>query len=136
MTMQLADGIRNAMLDAIETWVGTSPILRFRSGAKPATVATASSGTVLAEITLGSDWAGAASGGAKTVSGVPLTDSSANATGTAGHWELVKSDGTTVAMRGDVGLAGSGASAILSSLSINSGSPFSVLSWGFTAGNA
>lgn len=53
--------VRNAMLDAYESTIGTAPLLRFYSGAMPATAADTTTGTLLASITLPSDWlAGAA----------------------------------------------------------------------------
>jgi hypothetical protein len=56
MALQLSVAVRNAMLDAIETAIGTSAVLKIRTGAAPASVATADSGTVLATLTLPSDW--------------------------------------------------------------------------------
>ena len=41
MAVQLSVAVRNARLDAIETNIGTSAVLRIRSGAPPATCATA-----------------------------------------------------------------------------------------------
>lgn len=51
MTVQLSVAVRNARLDAIETAIGVSAILKIRTGAQPATCATADSGTVLATVT-------------------------------------------------------------------------------------
>jgi hypothetical protein len=50
MAIQLSVGVRNAMLDAVESTIGTSAVLKIRTGAQPATVATADSGTVLATL--------------------------------------------------------------------------------------
>lgn len=61
MAVQLSTSVRNAMLDAIESTVGTAPILKIRSGAQPANCAAADSGTVGATMTLPSDWLAAAS---------------------------------------------------------------------------
>jgi hypothetical protein len=69
MALQLSVAVRNAMLDAIETTIGTSAVLKIRTGAAPASVATADSGTVLASLTLPSDWLAAASSGSKAKSG-------------------------------------------------------------------
>jgi hypothetical protein len=69
MTIQLSTSARNAQLDALETTVGTTPILRIRTGAMPASCATADSGTVLATMTLPSDWMAAAASGIKAKSG-------------------------------------------------------------------
>ena len=121
MAITLSAAIRNARLDAIESTIGTSAILRIRSGAPPATVATASSGTVLATCTLPSDWLAAASAGSKAKAGT-WEDTSADATGTAGHFEIVASDGTTVGMRGTA--ATSAADMILDSTSFTAGQAF------------
>lgn len=135
MTITLSAAIRNARLDAIETVLGTSPILRIRSGAPPATVATASSGTVLASCTLPADWMSAAAAGVKSLLG-SWADSSADATGTAAHFELVASDGTTVGMRGTVTATGGGGDMTVDSTSFTAGQAFSVTSFTLTDGNA
>lgn len=100
--VQLSVSVRNAMLDAIETTIGTSPILRIRTGAQPATCATADSGSVLAEMTLPSDWLAAASSGSKAKSGT-WQDTSADNAGTAAHFRIYDSAGTTCHLQGSVG---------------------------------
>ena len=80
MALQYSVAVRNAQLDVVESTIGTAPILRIRTGAAPATCATADSGTVLSELTLPSDWMAAASNGSKALSGT-WQDASANATG-------------------------------------------------------
>ncbi len=105
MTVQLSTTVRNAMGDAIEIAVGTSPVLKIRVGAQPASVATADSGTVLATMALPSDWQAAASGGAKALLGV-WQDLTADASGDAGHWRVYASDGTTCHAQGGVGYTG------------------------------
>ena len=69
MTLQYSTTVRNAKLDAIETAIGTAAVLKIRTGSAPANVATADSGTVLATLTLPSDWLAAASSGSKAKSG-------------------------------------------------------------------
>lgn len=135
MAITLSAAIRNARLDAIESTIGTSAILRIRSGAPPATVATASSGTVLATCTLPSDWMAAASAGAKALSGT-WQDTSADASGTAGHFELVASDGTTVGMRGTVTATGGGGDMTVDNTSFAAAQAFSVTTFTLTDGNA
>src|SRR6266496_659498 len=93
MAVQLGTTVRNARLDQIETTIGTSPILKVRTGAQPADCGTADSGTVLATMTLPSDWLAAASGGTKAKSGT-WSDSSADNTGTAAHFRLYDSGGS------------------------------------------
>lgn len=135
MTVQLSTGVRNARLDAIETTVGVSAVLKIRSGAQPATVATADSGTVLATLTLPSDYLAAASGGTKAKSGT-WEDASADATGTAAHWRLYASDGTTAHAQGSVTATGGGGDLQVDSTSFTAGQSFTVTSWTFTEGNA
>ncbi len=95
----IVDGtIRNAQLSAIATRAGASPKLQFWSGTKPSDPATVPGGTLLAEITLGSTPFSTPSGNSMAVSGVPLSDSSADATGTCTFARLVQSGGTGVAL--------------------------------------
>lgn len=133
MTIQLSTAVRNARLDAIETTIGTSAVLKIRTGAAPAAVADADSGTVLATITCPSDWAAAASSGSKAKSGT-WSDSSADATGTAAHFRLYASDGTTQHLQGTVGLGSGDLS--LDNTSIASGQTVTINTFTLTDGNA
>src|SRR5688500_7087221 len=101
MALQLSTTVRNARLDAIETTIGTSPILEIRTGAQPANCAAADSGTLLASMTLPSDWMAAAASGAKALSGT-WSDPSANNAGTAAHFRIKDSGGSTCHMQGSV----------------------------------
>lgn len=127
MTIQLSVGVRNGMLDAIETAIGVSAVIKIRTGAQPANCAAADSGTVLATINLASDWAAAASAGSKSFSNTPLVDASADATGTAAHYRVYASDGTTCHMQGTV--ATSGGDMTVDSTSFTAGQQFSITSW-------
>lgn len=69
MPFQFSTAARNASLDAIETLIGASPILRIRTGAPPANCAAARSGTVLATMNLPADFMAAAVNGSKALSG-------------------------------------------------------------------
>lgn len=133
MTIQFSTEVRNARLDAIETTTGTSAILKIRTGSPPADCATADSGTVLATLNLPSDWMSAAASGTKSKNGT-WEDTSADATGTAGHFRLYKSDGTTCVMQGTVGTSAS--DLIVLSTSFTSGQPFTISSFTLTEGNA
>jgi len=123
--------IRNAMLDAITTGAGASALLRIYDGTRPATGGTAT--TLLAELTCNATFAAGASGGVLTLNAI-TQDSSANATGTASWFRIVKSDGTTHVLDGDVGTSGSDLN--LTTLSIVSGQPVSVTSFTITEANA
>jgi hypothetical protein len=127
--------VRNARLDAIETAVGVSAIMRIRSGAPPADCATADSGTVLATLNLPSDWMAAASAGSKALLGT-WQDASADATGTAGHFRIYDSGGTVCHLQGDVTATGGGGDMIVQNTSFASGQAITVTSFTITAGNA
>lgn len=135
MAIQHSEAVRNARLDAIETTVGTAPILRIRSGAKPANCAAARSGTILASLTLPSDWLANASGGAKNKSGA-WQDLSADASGTAGHYEIMDSTGTTCHEQGTVTATGGGGDMTIDNTVIAAGQQITVTAYGLTEGNA
>lgn len=135
MTIQLSTTVRNARLDVIESTIGTTPILRIRSGAAPANCATADSGTVLATLTLPSDWMAAASGGSKALAGT-WQDTSADATGTAGHFRIYDSTGTTCHLQGTVTATGGGGDMTVDNTSFASGQQFTVTTFTLTDGNA
>src|SRR5260221_6259668 len=102
MAVQLSTAVRNARLDQVESIIGTSAILKIRTGAAPADCGTADSGTVLATMNLPSDWMAAASGGTKAKSGT-WQDASADAAGTAAHFRIYDSGGTVCGLQGTVG---------------------------------
>lgn len=135
MSFQFSVSARNAALDAIETAIGTSAVLKIRSGSAPATVATADSGTVLATLNLPSDWLAAASSGSKSKSGT-WEDTSADATGTAAHFRIYASDGTTAHIQGTVTATGGGGDMQLDNVSIASGQAVTITSFTLTAGGA
>lgn len=135
MALQYSTTLRNAQLDQVETTISTAPILRILSGSPPADCATAQSGTVLAELTLPSDWMAAASGGSKAKSGT-WQDSSANATGTAGYFRILDSSATTCHMQGTVTATGGGGDMTLDNTSIASGQSVTISTFTLSAGNA
>lgn len=135
MAVQLSVAVRNARLDAIETTVGESAVLKIRTGAQPGACATADSGTVLATLTLQSDWMAAASAGSKAKAGT-WEDASADATGTAAHWRLYASDGTTCHAQGTVTATGGGGDMTVDSTSFTATQAFTVTSFTLTDGNA
>lgn len=135
MTLQYSVAVRNARLDVVESTIGASAILTIRSGAAPANCAAANSGTVLATITLPSDWMSAASSGTKSMSGT-WSDSAADNTGTAAHFRIHDSGGTTCGMQGTVTATGGGGDMTVDNTSFASGQAFSITSFTLTAGNA
>lgn len=135
MAVQLSVAVRNARLDAIETTIGTSAVLKIRTGAQPASCATADSGTVLATLNLPSDWMAAASSGSKAKSGT-WEDLSADNTGTAAHFRVYASDGTTCGIQGSVTATGGGGDMTLDNTSIASGQTVTITSFTLTDANA
>ncbi len=135
MAIQLSAAVRNARLDAIETAIGASAVLKMRSGAAPANVATADSGTVLATLSLPSDWMAAASAGAKAKAGT-WEDLSADAAGTAAHFRLYATDGTTCHLQGTVTATGGGGDMTVDNVVFAAGQAFTVTGFTLTDGNA
>jgi hypothetical protein len=135
MSLQLSTAVRNARLDAIETTIGTAPILEIRTGAPPANCAAADSGSVLATLTLPSDWMAAASSGSKAKSGT-WQDSSADAAGTAAHFRIKDSGGSTCHLQGTVTATGGGGDMTVDNAVFAAGQNFTITSFTLTDGNA
>lgn len=135
MAIQFSTAVRNARLDALESTIGTSAVMKIRSGSAPANVGTADSGTVLATLSLPSDWMAAASSGSKALTGT-WQDASADATGTAAHFRIYASDGTTAHIQGTITATGGGGDLTLDSTSITSGQQITITSFTLTDANA
>lgn len=136
MALQYSIAVRNAQLDAFESTTGTSAILRILSGTAPANCATAQTGTVLATLSLPSDWMNAASSGTKTLLGT-WTDATADATGTAGYFRILDSTGTTCHAQGTITTTAVGTGdMLLDNTSISANQTVTVTSFTLTAGNA
>jgi len=133
MAIQLSVAARNASLDSFETTAGAAAKLQIRTGAQPANCAAAASGTLLAELTLPSDWLAAASAGAKALAG--SWSGSGAAAGTAAHFRIVDNAGTTCHMQGSVTATGGGGDMTLDNTSIAVGQAVQVTSFTLTAGN-
>ena len=101
------DAACNAIVDLVDGGAGAGHLF-IRSGTQPATPATADSGTLLADITLQDpafDISGSGGGnadGESVLLGVPLSDTSADGTGTAGHFRI-KDSNSVVIFQGSCG---------------------------------
>lgn len=135
MAFQFSIAARNASLDAIETAIGASAILRIRSGAPPANCAAARTGTVLATLNLPADWMAAAASGSKALSGT-WQDAAADAAGTAGHFEIMDSGGTVCHIQGTVTGTGGGGDMEIQNTSIAVGQQINVTAFTLNAGGA
>lgn len=138
MSLKYATSIRNAQLDAIETDVGTAPILRIYDGSVPANAAASlGSSTLLAQGTLPSDWAAAASSGSKAKSGTwTVTGQSGAGTGTTGtFFRVYASDGTTPKIQGTFSVTGGGGDMTADNANIANAQVVTVNTFSITAGN-
>ncbi len=134
MAVQYSVAVRNAQLDQFETTAGASAKLQIRSGAPPATCATAASGTLLCELTLPSDYMSAAAAGSKDKLGT--WSGTGAAAGTAGHFRFVDSPGTTCHMQGTVTATAGGGDMTLDNTSIAVSQAVTVSTFTISRGNA
>lgn len=135
MTVQLSVAVRNGRLDAIETVIGASAKLKIKTGAQPANCAAADSGTVLATFDLPADYMEPAASGQKAKTGT-WEETAADGDGSAAHWRLYASDGSTCHSQGTCTITGGGGDLTLDNTSIATGQVVTVTSWTFTDGNA
>lgn len=120
---------RNASLNAMVTRLA-SGLIRIYTGSQPATPETAASGTLLGTLTFGST-AGDVSAGVMTARAI-TQDSSADASGTAGWFRVLQSDGSTVEFDGACGESGSGAECIMNETDIVAGGVISITALTYT----
>lgn len=126
--MKTSIASRNAMLDSLAA-LANNGYLRIYSGSQPATPETSASGTLLAELRFGATAFDAAADGAIEANAI-TADASADSTGTAGYYRVLKSDGTTALWDGTV--ATSGADLNLNSIAIQTGAAVSLSSLIYT----
>lgn len=100
--MQFSTATKNAMLDAIETAIGQSPVLKIFDGTVPSGVSDPDNGTALVTMTLPNDWMNPASNAQKTLNGV-WADLEADNTGTASYFRIYDSTGTVCHIQGTCG---------------------------------
>lgn len=129
MTVRLATASRNAACNAVVDLcdVGGAGTVEIRTGSQPASAEDAATGTLLATIPLAATAFGAASTGVATLAGVPLSDTSADADGTAG-WARVKSGGGATVMDLSVTATGGGGDLTLATVSIVTGTTVRITS--------
>ncbi len=132
MALQYSTAVRDAKLDQIETTISTAPVMRILSGSAPANCAAAETGTIIATLTLPSDWMAAASGGSKAKSGT-WSDASADNAGTIGYFRIYDSGLTTCHIQGTAGTTGD---LDTDTDTVTAGQTFTVNTFTITAGNA
>lgn len=134
MALQASVAVRNARADVVESTIGTAAVVKIFTGAAPANCAAANSGTELFSVAVASDWLSAASSGAKALSATATA--AAIATGTAGHFRVYASDGTTCHLQGTVTATGGGGDMTVDNTSIASGQDVTINTFGWTEPNA
>lgn len=134
MARQFSESVRNAMVDSYEATIGSSPKLQVRTGAPPANTAAADTGTLLCEISLPSDWLSAGSGGSKSKLGT--WTGTAVAAGTAGHFRLKNTAGSTTHDQGTITATGGGGDMTVDNTSVAISQPITANSFSITQGNA
>ena len=131
MAHQYSVTVNNARLDAIETAISTTPVLRMYTGAAPANCAAATTGSTVVSMTLPSDWLAGASSGAKAKSGTWA--GTATTSGTVGYYRIFESTATTCHIQGSVST--SGAEINLDNNIVNSGQVVTISTYTITAAN-
>jgi len=134
MTIQISVRVQNAQLDVLETTIGTAPILRVLSGAPPTNCAATQTGTLLAALTLPSDWLANAVNNSKTLQGT--WSGTASAAGTAGYFRIYDSSGTNCDFQGTITATGAGGDMTVDSTALSNGQTFSVTSFTLAEGNS
>lgn len=131
MAVQFSVAVRNARLNAIEATVGTAPKLRLFTQVA-ASCAASSTGTMLVELTLPSDWVGAGSSGATAIAGT--WTGTAVAAGVAAQYRLFDSAGTTCHEQGTCGIGTGDLQLDNTNIAVNQ--VISIPTWTTTDGNA
>lgn len=137
MAVQLSVAVRNARLDAIETTIGATAVLKLYdlTAGAPADCAAAITATTVSTITLPADWMAAASSGAKAKSGT-WQDTVADNTGTLDFWRLFASDGTTCGAQGTITATGGGGDMTVDNTSVTAGQSITITGFTLTDANA
>lgn len=130
MSIRIATALRTAACDAMVDMVdaGSGPgYAQIRTGTKPATPATAVSGTLLATVTFSDPAFGAASSGVATASAV-TGDASVDASGNAGYFRVFDSNNNAL-WDGDITATGGGGDMTLASIALVAGGTYDITSW-------
>jgi hypothetical protein len=132
MPIQYSSAIYLARLDQVEVSTGTAPLLRIFSGSAPANCAAADSGTLLATLTLPTDWMAAASGTTKVLAGSWTGTASAGSAATPTHFRIWNSGATVCHVQGTCGI---GSGDLQVNGTITNGQTVTVSSFTLTAAN-
>lgn len=131
MTHRYSTAVNNGRLDAIETVIGGTALMRMLTGSAPANCAAANTGGTIFEMPLPADWMAAASSGAKAKNGT--WSGTAVASGTVGYYRIYDQPGTTCHIQGSVST--SGAELNLDNNIVNTGQVVTISTYTITAAN-
>ena len=131
MSLQFNVDLRNAWLDAIETAGGASPTLQVRTGSKPATCASAATGTVLVSFSLPADWLVAGSGGVISKNG--LWTGTTSITGQPGYFRIINATSNVCIIQGTATVDGGGGDMEIDIVPIVAGFQFTVVTFQISA---
>jgi hypothetical protein len=138
MTISISDAAQNAACNGIVDLVdggATNGEIEIRTGSKPADPNDAATGTLLATVPCNDPAfgnSGASVVGQADLAGtLPLEDPTPVASGTAGWFRAMDSNGNAV-FDGTVGVSGSGADMIVNTTTVTAGVPFRITSGSFT----
>jgi hypothetical protein len=129
--MKISTAMRNQMVSQYEILLGVNPVLEIRSGSAPNFCEDSDSGTLLASITLPSDWMISPVNGTVSIQGI--WSGAGIASGNAGHYRL-KTSGGTVHEQGTVYQAGGSGDLGLDNTSIAPNQIVQVTTWTRTQG--
>ena len=135
MSIQVSVAVQNGILNSIPSTIGASPLLRLYTGAPPANCAASESGMLLTTLTLPSTWMGSASGDSEAMSGT-WSQPSAVAAGTAAHYRIYDSTGTTCHIQGTVTATGGGGDMTLDNPVLAVGQTVTISSFTLAAANS
>jgi hypothetical protein len=128
MTLRISTSIRNAMVDAVKTLIDAGSgagKIRIYTGSQPASVATAASGTLLADIPLADPSFGATATGSAAADVSPVLTATAGNSGTAGWFRVLDSDNNAL-IDGSVTATGGGGDLTLATTAVTSGLDVSI----------
>lgn len=134
MVLKYNTATRQDRIQALESVIGASPVMRILTSPVPANCAAAQTGTLLAQIALPGDWLVIVSGTGSKIG--TWTDSSADATGNAAYFRINDTSGTNCHVQGLVSVSGGGGDMIVDSVAFTAGQTFTVISFSLTNGNS
>jgi hypothetical protein len=134
MAHQYSVSVRNAGMDARQTTIGTSPVLKFFSGVEPANCAAADPAGLLATLTLPATWMAAAAAGVKAKSG--SWTGTGSAAGTIASYRIYDSGLVACHVQGTVTATGGGGDMTVDNAVIANGQAITVNTYQWTAGNS